>query len=129
MIYVTSEVLSARSVDRPTAVDLVEIAVASGLKFIACSVVSLRPLYSTMKALFLIGAVAKRPRPVRERPIRKALLRATSGMYDDSRPCHHIRAGARLISQPSPPGAHVLSGRLGHRLKARAKLEFAHVAS
>src|SRR5438876_12441858 len=34
MIYVTSEVLSARSVDRPTAVDLVEIAVASGLKFI-----------------------------------------------------------------------------------------------
>jgi hypothetical protein len=34
MIYVTSEVLSARSVDRPTAVDLAEIAVASGLKFI-----------------------------------------------------------------------------------------------
>ena len=34
MIYVTSEVLSARSVDRPTAVDLEEIAVASGLKFI-----------------------------------------------------------------------------------------------
>src|SRR5262245_11071296 len=34
MICVTSEVLSARSVDRPTAVDLVEIAVASGLKFI-----------------------------------------------------------------------------------------------
>jgi hypothetical protein len=35
MIYVTSEVLSASSVDRPTAVDLVEIAVASGLKFIS----------------------------------------------------------------------------------------------
>ena len=35
MIYVTSEVLSARSVDRPTAVDLVEIAVALGLKFIS----------------------------------------------------------------------------------------------
>src|SRR5262249_10000486 len=34
MICVTSEVLSARSVDRPTAVDLEEIAVASGLKFI-----------------------------------------------------------------------------------------------
>jgi hypothetical protein len=34
MIYVTSEVLSARSVDRPTAVDLVEIAIALGLKFI-----------------------------------------------------------------------------------------------
>src|SRR5262252_9086870 len=34
MIGVTSEVLSARSVDRPTAVDLEEIAVASGLKFI-----------------------------------------------------------------------------------------------
>src|SRR5262245_12981553 len=34
MIYVTSEVLAARSVDRPTAVDLVEIAIASGLKFI-----------------------------------------------------------------------------------------------
>jgi hypothetical protein len=35
MIYVTSEVLSARSVDRPTAVDLAEIAVTSGLKFIS----------------------------------------------------------------------------------------------
>src|SRR5262245_37082828 len=58
-----------------------------------------------MKAFFLIGAVAKRPRPVRERPIRKALLRAISGMYDDSRPCNHIGPGARLISQPSPPGA------------------------
>ena len=34
MICVTSEVLSARSVDRPTAVDLEEITVASGLKFI-----------------------------------------------------------------------------------------------
>src|SRR6516165_5617739 len=34
MICVTSKVLSARSVDRPTAVDLEEIAVASGLKFI-----------------------------------------------------------------------------------------------
>src|SRR5262245_56488013 len=98
MIYVTSEVLSARSVDRPTAVDLVEIAVASGLKFIACSVVSLRPLYSTMKAPFLIGAVAKRPRPVRERPIRKALLRAMSDMYDDSRPRDHIGAGAIGLS-------------------------------
>src|SRR5215813_11288220 len=54
-----------------------------------------------MKALFLIGAVAKRPRPVQERPIRKALLRVISGMYDDSRPCNHIGAGARLISQPS----------------------------
>src|SRR5262244_1336523 len=82
-----------------------------------------------MKALFLIGAVAKRPRPVRERLIRKALLRAISGMYDDSRPCNHIGAGARWISQPLPPGAHVLSGRLGHRLRARAKLDFAHAAS
>jgi hypothetical protein len=34
MICIASEVLSARSVDRPTAVDLVKIAVASGLKFI-----------------------------------------------------------------------------------------------
>src|SRR6516164_2579188 len=34
VIGVTSEVLSARSVDRPTAVDLVEIAVAPRLKFI-----------------------------------------------------------------------------------------------
>src|SRR6516165_10394830 len=75
-----------------------------------------------MKALFLIGVVAKRPRPVQERPIRKALLRAISGMYDDSRPCNHIGAGARLISQPSPPGAHVLSGRLGHRLKASSMI-------
>ena len=34
MICVTSEILSVRSVDRPTAVDLVEVAVAPGLKFI-----------------------------------------------------------------------------------------------
>jgi hypothetical protein len=34
MICVTSEVLSARSVDCPTAVDLVEITVTSGLEFI-----------------------------------------------------------------------------------------------
>src|SRR6266566_4515448 len=79
MICVASEVLSARPVDRPTAVDLAEIAVASGLKLSACSVVSLRPLYSTMKAPFLTGTVAKRPRPVRERPIQKALLVAISG--------------------------------------------------
>jgi hypothetical protein len=97
MICVASEVLSARSVNRPTAVDLVEIAVAPSLS--ACSVVSLRPLYSTMKAPFLIGAVAKRPRPVRERPMRKALFRAMSDTYDDSRPRDHIGAGARLVSQ------------------------------
>jgi hypothetical protein len=34
MICVASKILSARSVNRPTAVDLVKIAVASGLKFI-----------------------------------------------------------------------------------------------
>ena len=34
MICVSSEILSARSVNRPTAVDLVKITVASGLKFI-----------------------------------------------------------------------------------------------
>jgi len=34
MICVTSEVLSARSVDCPTAVDFVEITVTSGLEFI-----------------------------------------------------------------------------------------------
>src|SRR5262252_11236825 len=38
-----------------------------------------------MKAPFVIGAVAKRPSPVRERPIRKALLRAILGMYDAGR--------------------------------------------
>src|SRR5262249_41209693 len=41
----------------------------------------------------------------------KALLRAISG--------NHIGAGARLISQPSPPGAHVLSGRLGQSSSRR----------
>src|SRR6516162_11597356 len=56
-----------------------------------------------MKARFVIGAVAKRPSPVRERPIRKALLRAISGMYDDSRPRNHVGAEARLISQPLMP--------------------------
>src|SRR5262249_9605460 len=34
MICISSKILSARSVNRPTAVDLVKIAVASGLKFI-----------------------------------------------------------------------------------------------
>jgi hypothetical protein len=32
---------------------------------VACLLLTLRSLYSTMKAPFLIGAVAKRPRPVR----------------------------------------------------------------
>src|SRR5215472_14589277 len=82
-----------------------------------------------MKALFLIGAVAKRPRPVRERPIRKALLRAISGMYDDSRPCNHIGAGARLISQPSPPVRMSCRAALVIIVKARAKLEFAQAGS
>src|SRR5262249_43740385 len=58
----------------------------------ACSFVSLRPLYSTMKAPFLIGAVAKRPRPVRERPIRKVLLRAIIG-------CTGIRGGGGRYAQ------------------------------
>jgi hypothetical protein len=49
MICVSSEILSSRSVNRPT--------VASSLS--ACLFVSLRPLYSTMKAPFWIGAVAK----------------------------------------------------------------------
>jgi hypothetical protein len=44
----------------------------------ACSFVSLRPLYSTMKAPFLIEGVAKRPKPLRERPIPEALLRGIS---------------------------------------------------
>jgi hypothetical protein len=34
MICIASEILSARSVNRPTAIDLVKIAVASGLQFI-----------------------------------------------------------------------------------------------
>jgi hypothetical protein len=85
MICVASEIFSARSVNRPTAVDLVKIAVASDSTLSACALVSLRPLYSTMKAPFLIGAVANRPRPVRERPTRKVLLRAISRIYDDSR--------------------------------------------
>src|SRR5215475_13648160 len=100
-----------------------------------------------MKALFLIGAVAKRPRPVRERPIRKALLRAISGIYDDSRPCNHIGAGARLISQPRMPepllpdkgnacaAFAALPVHTSYRatlvivVKVRPKLEFARAAS
>src|SRR5207302_5476789 len=39
-----------------------------------------RPEYSTMKARFLIGSVAKRPSPVRERPTRKG-LRGIGGSY------------------------------------------------
>src|SRR5262245_36659288 len=50
-----------------------------------------------MKAPFLIGAVAKRPRPVRERPIRKALLRAISRMYDDS---HRATTSGRERQSP-----------------------------
>jgi hypothetical protein len=56
-----------------------------GLKFISLLGRKLAAfVFVTMKALFLIGAVAKSPKPVRERPIRKALLRAISDRYDDS---------------------------------------------
>ena len=105
MICVTSKVLSARSVDRPTAVDLEEIAVASGLKFIGLLGRKLATFVFDNESSLLNRRCRKKTRPVRERPIRKALLRAISGMYDDSRPCNHIGAVARLISQPSPPGA------------------------
>jgi len=61
-----------------------------------------------MKAPFSIDAVAKRPRPVRERPMRKALLLAMPGIYDDSRPRDHIGAGARLVSQAPAPARAVI---------------------
>jgi hypothetical protein len=103
MIYVTSEVLSVRSVDRPTAVDLVEIAVASGLKFISLLGRKLAAFVFDNESSLRDRRCRKRPSPVRERPIRKALLRAISGMYDDSRPRNHVGAEARLISQPLMP--------------------------
>src|SRR5947209_9853157 len=49
--------------------------------FSATSFVSRGPLYSAMKARFLISSVANRPRPVRERPTRKGFLRGIGAIY------------------------------------------------
>jgi len=102
MIGVTSEVLSARSVDRPTAVDLEEIAVASGLKFIGLLGRELAAFVFDNESSLLDGRCRKRPRPVRERPMRKALMCAILGMYDDSRRRNHIGEGRdRSLSHQS----------------------------
>src|SRR3954452_4873947 len=53
----------------------------------ACSLLSRRPEYSTMKVRLAIGSVANSPRPVRERPMRKGFfLRDIRGeLHTDSR--------------------------------------------
>ena len=79
MIYVTSEVLSARSVDRPTAVDLAEIAVASDLKFFGLLGRKLAAFVFDNESSLLDRRCRKKTQPVRERPMRKALLLAISG--------------------------------------------------
>src|SRR3954454_20064399 len=64
----------------------------------ACLLLRRRPEYSTMKVRFAIGAVANRPRPVRERPIRNSfLLRGMQGNYT------RIRTGA--IGRRTSPSA------------------------
>src|SRR3954467_1181463 len=40
----------------------------------ACSLLSRRPEYSTMKVRLAIGSVANSPKPVRERPMRKGFF-------------------------------------------------------
>ena len=79
MICVTSKVLSARSVDRPTAVDIEEIAVASGLKFIGLLGRKLAAFVFDNESSLLDRRCRKKTQPVRERPMRKALLLAISG--------------------------------------------------
>jgi hypothetical protein len=96
MIYVTSEVLSVRSVDRPTAVDLVEIAVASGLKFISL-------LGRKLAAFVFDNESSLRDRRCRKKaPSRAGAADTESSLaghirqYDDSRPRNHVGAEARL---------------------------------
>ena len=98
MICVTSEVLSARSIDCPTAVDLEEIAVASGLKFIGL-------LGRKLAAFVFDNESALLDRRCRKKAKARAGTADTEGslaghmrMYDDSRPRNHIEAGAQLIS-------------------------------
>ena len=98
MICVTSEVLSARSVDCPTAVDLEEIAAASGLKFIGL-------LGRKLAAFVFDNESALLDRRCRKKAKARAGTADTEGslaghmrMYDDSRPRNHIEAGAQLIS-------------------------------
>src|SRR5262249_1446528 len=115
MIYVTSEVLSARSVDRPTAVDLEEIAVASGLKFIG--------LLGRKLATFVFDNEGSLP----DRRCRKK-TQARAGTADtESSVAGHIRHVRRFAPvQPHRCGSaidlsaiaswwHVLSGRRGYR--------------
>src|SRR6478735_2965613 len=59
-----------------------------------------------MKARFLIGAVAKRPSPVRERPIRKACLR-----------------GMGVHLQRFAPGQSLRIAPFGHVMRMSAALE------
>src|SRR5215475_14668262 len=105
MICVTSKVLSARSVDRPTAVDLEEIAVASGLKFIG-------PLGRKL-ATFVFDNESSLP----DRRCRKK-TQARAGTADTkSSLAGHIRqphrGGSAIDLSAIASCAHVLSGRLG----------------
>jgi hypothetical protein len=90
MICITSKVLAARSVDRPTAVDLVEIAVAPGLKFIGLLGGELAALVCDDEGSLLDRCRRKEAQARAGTADTKALLRAMSDTYDDSRPQDQI---------------------------------------
>src|SRR5499427_9037396 len=98
MIGVTSEVLSARSVDRPTAVDLEEIAVASGLKFIGLLGRELAAFVFDNESSLLDRRCRKKAHAGAGTADTESSLAGHMRMYDDSRPRNHIEAGAQLIS-------------------------------
>src|SRR5262245_9712957 len=84
-----------------------------------------------MKAPFLIRAVAKRPRPVWERPMRKALLRAISRIYDDSRLATSWVGSVASLSQAASIRClqdSALERNAGHRCFALVSVRGAYLA-
>lgn len=98
-----SEVLSARSVDRPTAVDLVKIAVVSGLKFLSLLSRKLAAFVFDNESSLLDRRCRKKAKARAGTADAESSLAGHIRQYDDSRPRNHIGAGARLISQPPMP--------------------------
>ena len=90
MICVTSKVLSARSADRPTAIDLVEIAVAPGLKFIGLLGGKLAALIFDNEGSLLDRRRRKKAQARAGTSDTESSLAGHVRQYDDSRPCDHM---------------------------------------
>src|SRR5215467_4659840 len=121
MIYVTSEVLSARSVDRPTAVDLAEIAVASDLKFFG------------LLGRKLAACVFDNESSLLDRRCRKKTQARTGTADTESSFAGHIRqphrGGSAIdLSAIASWCACLVGPPWSIVVKAHAKLEFAHAA-